>query len=128
MDPNVATLGCESCAPGSSKLALTTPGQHQCLTNGNFRQAQGLNTKNKIVKIISKMILSKARTLSPSATTKELRRIHMPLWQRLVLTLVAIVVAGIVAGLIRFQLFGFGLPCYLGGVIGGLTAVPVWGF
>jgi len=52
----------------------------------------------------------------------------MPLWQRLVLTLVTIVVASIITGLIWHQLFGFGLPSYLGGVIGGLTAVPVWEF
>ena len=51
----------------------------------------------------------------------------MPLWQRLGLTLVAIVVASIIAGLIWHRLFGFGLPSYLGGVIGGMTAVPVWG-
>ena len=50
----------------------------------------------------------------------------MPLWQRLVLTIVAIVVASMVAGLIWHRLFGFGLPSYLGGVIGGLTAVPIW--
>ena len=52
----------------------------------------------------------------------------MPLWQRLVLTLVAIVLASIIAGLIWHRLLGFGLPSYLGGVIGGLTAVPVWEF
>jgi hypothetical protein len=50
----------------------------------------------------------------------------MPLWQRLVLTVVAIVVASFIAGLIWHKLLGFGLPSYLGGVIGGLTAVPVW--
>ena len=52
----------------------------------------------------------------------------MPLWQRLVLMLVAIVAASIIAGLIWYKLFGFGLPSYLGGVIGGLTAVPTWEF
>ena len=52
----------------------------------------------------------------------------MPLWQRLVLTIVAIVVASIIAGLIWFQLFGFVLPSYIGGVIGGLTALPIWEF
>jgi uncharacterized YccA/Bax inhibitor family protein len=52
----------------------------------------------------------------------------MPLWQRLVLTLAAIVAASIIAGLIWHQLFGFGLPSYIGGVIGGLTAIPVWEF
>jgi hypothetical protein len=50
----------------------------------------------------------------------------MPLWQRLVLALAAIVAASIIAGLIWHRLFGFGLPSYIGGVIGGLTAVPVW--
>ena len=52
----------------------------------------------------------------------------MPFWQRLIVTIVAIVVASIVAGLIWHQIFGFTLPSYIGGVIGGLTAVPVWEF
>ena len=52
----------------------------------------------------------------------------MPLWQRLVLTIVAIVVASLIVGLIWHKIFGFGLPSYIGGVIGGLTAVPVWEF
>ena len=52
----------------------------------------------------------------------------MPFWQRLVLTVVAIVVASIVISMIWNKLFGFGLPSYIGGVIGGLTAVPVWEF
>lgn len=50
----------------------------------------------------------------------------MALWQRLVLTIAAIVVASIIVSIIWIKLFGFGLPSYLGGVIGGLTAVPVW--
>jgi len=52
----------------------------------------------------------------------------MQIWQRLALTLVAIVVTSFIAGLIWHRLFGFGLPSYLGGVIGGLTAVPIWEF
>jgi hypothetical protein len=52
----------------------------------------------------------------------------MPLWQRLIITIVAIVVASFVVGLIWHRIFGFGLPSYIGGVIGGLTAVPVWEF
>jgi lipopolysaccharide export LptBFGC system permease protein LptF len=55
-----------------------------------------------------------------------LRRFQMPLWQRLVFTLIVIVVASFVAGLIWHRLFGFSLPSYVGGVIGGLTAVPFW--
>ena len=50
----------------------------------------------------------------------------MKLWQRLVLTMVVIVAVSIIISIIWNQLFGFGLPSYLGGVIGGLTAVPVW--
>jgi len=52
----------------------------------------------------------------------------MKLWQRLVLTIIAIVVVSIIISIIWNKLFGFGLPSYLGGVIGGLTAVPVWEF
>jgi hypothetical protein len=42
------------------------------------------------------------------------------------LAILAIVAASFIAGLIRQRLFSFTLPSYLGGVIGGLTAVPVW--
>ncbi len=52
----------------------------------------------------------------------------MPLWQKLVITVVAMLVTSFVVGLIWSALFGFGLPSYLGGVIGGLTALPVWEF
>ena len=52
----------------------------------------------------------------------------MPLWQRLIVTIVAIVVASFLVGLIWHRIFGFGLPSYIGGVIGGLTAVPIWEF
>lgn len=52
----------------------------------------------------------------------------MPFWQRLILTIVAIVVVSLIAGLIWHRLLGFSLPSYLGGVIGGLTAVPMWEF
>ncbi|NNL78717.1 MAG: hypothetical protein HKO68_20480 [Desulfobacterales bacterium] len=50
----------------------------------------------------------------------------MPFWQRLVLAILAIVAASFLAGVIWQRLFSFNLPSYLGGVIGGLTAVPVW--
>jgi hypothetical protein len=50
----------------------------------------------------------------------------MPLWQRLLVTLVAMAAASLIVGLIWRALFGFELPSYLGGVVGGLTAVPVW--
>ena len=50
----------------------------------------------------------------------------MPFWQRLGLAIVAIVAASLIAGLIWQRLFSFTLPSYLGSVIGGLAAVPVW--
>jgi hypothetical protein len=33
-----------------------------------------------------------------------------------------------VVGYIWWEIFGFELPSYLAGVVGGLTAVPVWEF
>ena len=52
----------------------------------------------------------------------------MPFWQRLVITLVAMIAASFIIGLIWNALFGFPLPSYLGGMIGGLTALPIWEF
>jgi hypothetical protein len=52
----------------------------------------------------------------------------MALWQRLLVTLIAMAAASLVVGLIWRALFGFELPSYLAGVVGGLTAVPVWEF
>jgi hypothetical protein len=43
----------------------------------------------------------------------------MPFWQRLLFTIIVIVVASFFAGLIWHRLFGFSLPSYVGGVIGG---------
>lgn len=50
----------------------------------------------------------------------------MPLWQRVIVTLIAMVVTSLVVGYIWWEIFGFELPSYLAGVVGGLTAVPVW--
>jgi hypothetical protein len=52
----------------------------------------------------------------------------MPLWQRLLATLVAMVAASFVVGLIWEQLVGSTIPSYLSGLVGGMTAVPVWEF
>lgn len=52
----------------------------------------------------------------------------MPLWQRIVVTLVAIVaVSWAVAALVQ-TLLGLALPSYVSGVVGGLAALPVWEF
>ncbi len=52
----------------------------------------------------------------------------MALWQRILLTLIAIIVISFILGLIWSSLFNTRFPSYIGGVIGGLTAVPVWEF
>lgn len=50
----------------------------------------------------------------------------MKLWQRLLITVVAMFLASYAAGLIWQSLFGVNLPSYLGGIVGGLAAIPVW--
>jgi ABC-type iron transport system FetAB permease component len=50
----------------------------------------------------------------------------MLLWQRVIVTLIAMVVASLIVGYIWREIFGFELPSYLGGVVGGLTALPIW--
>ncbi len=50
----------------------------------------------------------------------------MPFWQRSLITLVAMLVVSFIVGFLSFSLFGFGLPDYASGVVGGLTAVPLW--
>ena len=55
-------------------------------------------------------------------------RTTLPLWQRLGLTVIAMLSASFVAGLISENLFGVALPSYIGGAVGGLAAIPVWDF
>ena len=50
----------------------------------------------------------------------------MPFWQRLLILLVAILLVGFLFDLAWHYIFGFTLPSYVTGVIGGLTAVPLW--
>lgn len=52
----------------------------------------------------------------------------MAFWQRLVITLAAMLLASFLVGLLWHWLFGAEIPGYLGGVVGGLTAIPVWEF
>ena len=52
----------------------------------------------------------------------------MPFWQRISITLAAMIAVSFVAGLLWSQVFGFALPSYVAGVIGGLTALPLWEF
>jgi hypothetical protein len=52
----------------------------------------------------------------------------MPFWQRFTITLAAMLAVSFVAGLLWRNLLGFALPSYAAGIIGGLTAIPVWEF
>ncbi len=52
----------------------------------------------------------------------------MPLWQRLMITLAAMLVLSFIVGQVWLAVLAFELPSYIGGLIGGGVAVPVWEF
>ena len=52
----------------------------------------------------------------------------MEFWQRLSITLIAMLSVSFIAGLLWRSIFEFGLPDYVVGTIGGLTAIPLWDF
>lgn len=51
---------------------------------------------------------------------------QLPLWQRLVITVLVMLGASYVAALIWNAVLGFALPSYIAGLVGGLAAIPVW--
>ena len=55
-------------------------------------------------------------------------KLLLPFWQRLLLTIVVMLLAGYLAGLLWQHLAGFALPPYAAGIVGGLSALPVWDF
>ncbi len=52
----------------------------------------------------------------------------MPLWQRLLITLATMLATSLIAGLLWQWIFGAEIPSYLGGAVGGLSALPAWEF
>jgi len=50
----------------------------------------------------------------------------VPLWQRLLITLVTMLLTSLIVGLLWRGLFNTDIPSYLSGVVGGVTAVPIW--
>ena len=52
----------------------------------------------------------------------------MPFWQRLLITLIAMLAVSFLAGWLWQSIFSLTLPSYAAGVIGGLTALPLWEF
>lgn len=52
----------------------------------------------------------------------------MAIWQRLLITIAAILLASFLAGLLWNWIFGSSIPSFLGGAVGGLAALPTWEF
>jgi len=52
--------------------------------------------------------------------------LFLPFWQRLLVTILAMLVASWIAGLIWQAVFRFSMPSYIGGMVGGLAALPLW--
>ena len=50
----------------------------------------------------------------------------MPTWQRVLLTIAAMLLASFVVGLLWRLIFSFEIPSYLSGLVGGIAALPVW--
>lgn len=50
----------------------------------------------------------------------------MKLWQKLLITVLAMLVASFAIGRLWLMAFDTVIPSYLAGVVGGLAAIPVW--
>ncbi len=55
-------------------------------------------------------------------------RVLLPFWQRLLITIAAMLLASWVVGLAWQAVFNADLPSYLAGLVGGLAALPIWDF
>jgi hypothetical protein len=53
---------------------------------------------------------------------------RLPFWQRLLATVLVMLLASYVAGLLCENLLGVSIPSYVAGAIGGLTSIPTWDF
>ncbi|HEY9548487.1 MAG TPA: hypothetical protein VIR45_03220 [Kiloniellaceae bacterium] len=51
---------------------------------------------------------------------------RLPLWQRLVITVLVMLAASYLAAVVWGAVLGIALPSYLAGLVGGLSAIPVW--
>jgi len=55
-------------------------------------------------------------------------KLLLPLWQRLLIIIAAMLAASYLAGYVWHMISGFALPSYGAGLVGGLTAIPLWDF
>jgi Na+/glutamate symporter len=53
-------------------------------------------------------------------------KLMLPFWQRLLLTIAAMLATSWIAGFLWSSIFSFVLPSYVAGMIGGLAALPCW--
>jgi uncharacterized membrane protein YeaQ/YmgE (transglycosylase-associated protein family) len=51
-----------------------------------------------------------------------------PLWKRLILTIIGMVVASLLVGLLWRATFDARIPSYLSGLVGGFAALALWEF
>ena len=52
----------------------------------------------------------------------------LPFWQRLLITIGAMLLTSYLAGLLCQVILGFPIPSYIAGLVGGLAALPTWDF
>jgi len=50
----------------------------------------------------------------------------MVFWQRLLITVLIMLAASFLMGAVWRSVFNMVIPSYIAGIIGGLTALPVW--
>ena len=55
-------------------------------------------------------------------------KLKLPFWQRLILTILVMLVASYVVGFAWQKAMGVPLPSYVAGIVGGLAALPIWEF
>ena len=71
-------------------------------------------------------ILVEQRSPYAGGSGGEEMQLQLPFWQRLLLTIAAMLVASGIAGLLWRSIFNFSLPSYAAGIVGGLAALPCW--
>lgn len=53
-------------------------------------------------------------------------KVLLPFWQRMLITLIAMLAVSYIASVIWSAGLDWPIPGYISGVIGGVTALPVW--
>ena len=53
---------------------------------------------------------------------------ELPVWQRPIITIIAMLAASYLVGLLWQWAFGLPIPSYIAGIIGDVAALPIWEF